>query len=112
MGKRNGKRKKEKEFQVNRAGGDFGLVGRRRVRGRVGRRPTRPASGGDGMGTAQGQRRGVGPHARGRGGLMAWHGDGGRGSRPGFDRRESGFATGKWWQGMGGGRGVMEVGSI
>jgi hypothetical protein len=49
----------------------------------VGRRPTRPASGGDGVGTAQGRRRGAGPHARGRG-LTAWHGDGGeRGSWPG-----------------------------
>jgi hypothetical protein len=50
------------------------------VRGRVGRRPTRPVSGGDGVGTAR-------AHMPEEGGLTAWNGDGGRGSRPGFDRR-------------------------
>jgi hypothetical protein len=56
MGKRNGKRKKEKEFQVNRAGGDFGLVGRGRAVSRP-NGPSRPTR----SGGRRGGRRGRGP---------------------------------------------------
>jgi hypothetical protein len=38
-----------------------------RARGRVGRRPTRPASGANGVGMVWGRRRGAGPRVRGRG---------------------------------------------
>jgi hypothetical protein len=63
-GKRNGKSKKEKEFQVNRAGGgDFGLVGRGRARGRSQLGPDGPRAAGDGVADAVG----VGPRARERG---------------------------------------------
>jgi hypothetical protein len=58
MGKRNGKTKTEKEFQVNRAGGDFGLVGR--DRGQLG--PDGPRGAGDGAADA------VGPFIGARGG--------------------------------------------
>jgi hypothetical protein len=62
IGKRNGKRKKKRNSELTGLGG-FRPSERRRARGRVGRRPTRPASG---------ERRGdgavcVGPRARGRG---------------------------------------------
>jgi hypothetical protein len=60
MGKRNGKRKKKREFLLAGPGGDFGPPGRER-----GRRPTRPISGGDG-----GERHhGAGPHVSERRGV-------------------------------------------
>jgi hypothetical protein len=55
-----GKGKKEKEFQVNRAGGDFGLVGRGRARGRGQLGPDGPRGAGDGAADAVD----VGPRAR------------------------------------------------
>jgi hypothetical protein len=72
IGKRKWERKKKKGFSASWAGGGvFGPAGRERARGRaggrVGKRPTRPASGEDGVGMARGRCRGVGPHARGRG---------------------------------------------
>jgi hypothetical protein len=106
--------------QLSGPGGVFEPAGRRRACGRVGRRPTRPASGGDSVGTTWGWCRGVGPHARGRG-LTAWNGDGGKrepvGVRPpmkscGGSPRESGFATGEWWRGTGGGRGSRRWGQF
>jgi hypothetical protein len=62
IGKRNGKRKKKRNSELIGLGG-FWPSERERARARVGRRPTRPASGerrGDGA-------MGVGPRARGRG---------------------------------------------
>jgi hypothetical protein len=102
MGKRHGKREKKKEFQVNRAGGDSGLVGggraasqpngpsqptrsRGRRGGRCGRGPTRQRGRGE---TASGGRRAVrdggepvagGPVLGGRGGGKARAGVGGHG---------------------------------
>jgi hypothetical protein len=62
MGK--GKRKRVSQLAGS-GGGVFGPA--ERERGRVGRWPTRPASGGDDVGMARGRCRGAGPHARGRG---------------------------------------------
>jgi hypothetical protein len=62
-----GKGKRKRVSQLAGPGGVFGPAERERARDRVGRRPTRPASGGDNAGTSQGRCRGVGPHARGRG---------------------------------------------
>jgi hypothetical protein len=60
--------KRKRVSQLAGSGGVFGPAGRERMRDRVGRRPTHPASWGDGVGMARGRCRGVGPHARGRGG--------------------------------------------
>jgi hypothetical protein len=62
-GKKKWKKEKEKEFQVNRAGGDFGLVSRGRVASRP-NGPSRPTR----SGGRHGGRRGRGPtRQRGRG---------------------------------------------
>jgi hypothetical protein len=57
---RKGKRKRKDISSASWAGGDFGLA----ERGRVGRRPTWPASGG----TARGRHCGRGPTCQGEGG--------------------------------------------
>jgi hypothetical protein len=62
-----GKGKRKRVSRLAGAGGVFGPVERERAHGRMGRRPTRPTSGGDGVGMARGRCRGAGPHARGRG---------------------------------------------
>jgi hypothetical protein len=51
IGKRNGKRKKKRNSEQTGLGG-FWPSERGRARGRVGRRPTRPASGGNSAGLA------------------------------------------------------------
>jgi hypothetical protein len=51
IGKGNGKRKKKKGFSTSWAGGEFLAQPSASARGRVGKQPTRPASGGDGVGT-------------------------------------------------------------
>jgi hypothetical protein len=72
MGKGNGKRKRERVSQLAGPGGVFGPAERERARGRVGRRPTRPTSGGDDVGTAPWR----GPTYQGEGGrLTARNGD-------------------------------------
>jgi hypothetical protein len=67
IGKGNEKRKKKKGFSASWAGEEFLAQPSASARGPVGRRPTRPASGGDGVGMARGWCCGAGPHARGRG---------------------------------------------
>jgi hypothetical protein len=62
-----GKGKRKRVSQLAGLGGVFGPAERERARGRVGRWPTWPASGVDGVGMAWGRCCGVGPHARGRG---------------------------------------------
>jgi hypothetical protein len=83
MGKRNGKREREKVSRLAGPGGVFGPARRERTRGRVGRR-------GGPLGPPAGRRHGDGAVARahmpGRGGLTAFERRRGR-SRPGFDRR-------------------------
>jgi hypothetical protein len=112
-----GKGKKEKEFQVNRAGGDFGLVGR----GRAASRPNGPSwptrSGG-----RRGGRRGRGTtRQRGRG-ETASRGEGGERSAVGENRspvnpmavprRWSGSGWTGWWQSTSGGRGSQRWGQF
>jgi hypothetical protein len=74
MGKRNGKRKKKKEFSDSWAGGNFGLAERGRARGG---QAAQPAHGGAAMARWAPWAR---AHASARGG-------GGGANRPGLDRR-------------------------
>jgi hypothetical protein len=71
----NGKRKKEKEFQVNRAGGG-GISAWSGARGRGQLGPDGPRGAGDGTADAVG----VGPRSRERGRLTALNGDRGAGA--------------------------------
>jgi hypothetical protein len=73
-GKRNGKRKKKKEFSASWAGGNFGPAKRGRSRGR---RPSRPAE----ERRRRGGRRGRGPTHQREEGVTAWSCDGGRTGR-------------------------------
>jgi hypothetical protein len=110
IGKEKGKRKKEKGFpQLARpgGGGEFGPA----ERGRAGRRPTWPASGG----TTRGRCRGRGPTCQreGEGTALGWGDRGGEpvGARPPVRstvvfRWGLGSVTTGWWQSMGGGRGL------
>jgi hypothetical protein len=74
IGKRNGKRKKKRDFLLAGPGGIFGTA--KRGRARAGRRPSRP--------TSRERRRdgavGVGPRARGRGRLTTSGGQTGEGA--------------------------------
>ena len=75
IGKRNGKRKKKRNFPANWAGGDFGPAGAW-AHARTGRRPSLARQ----RGMAWGRHRGRGTHARGRGRLKvsgSWTGEGG-----------------------------------
>jgi hypothetical protein len=109
MGKRNGKRKRKRNFQLAGpgGGGDFGPP--RRKRARVGAlvAQLRGSDGGE-------WRRGVGPHAREREGADGVDGNGGRGVSTGVQpaanpaavlRRWSGSSAGKRWRSTGGCRG-------
>jgi hypothetical protein len=96
IGKRNGKRKKEKEFSANWAGGILAQQARARACGRG-----QAAHGGA-------ERRGRMPwvraHRQREKGVTAWSLRQG-GEPVGLDCREPGFATEEWWRGTGGGRG-------
>jgi hypothetical protein len=79
-----GKGERERVSQLAGPGGVFGPAERERARGRVGRRPTRPASGGDGVGTVSW----CGPTCQRKGGLTARNGDGGEGAGRGSTASE------------------------
>jgi hypothetical protein len=110
MGKRNGKKKRRRNFQLAGPGGNFGPPGRERARGGVLAAQLAQLRGSDGGG----RRRGAGLHAREREGADSVDGNGGRGVSTGVRpaanpaavlRRWSGPSAGKQWRSTGGCRG-------
>jgi hypothetical protein len=83
MGKRNGKRKRRRNFQLAGPGGNFGPPGRERARAGALAAQLAQLRGSDGGE----RRRGMGPHAREREGADGVDGNGGRGFRPESGRR-------------------------
>jgi hypothetical protein len=117
-GKKKWERKKEKEFQVNRAGGDFGLVGRRR--GRAASRPngpSRPTRSGGRRGRHHGHgpmlQKGRGETASGGGGDQSAAGENRSPVNPtAVPRRWSGSGWTGWWQSTSGGWGSRRWGQF
>jgi hypothetical protein len=115
-GEKKWEKKKEKEFQVNRAGGDFGLVGRGRVASRP-NGPIRPTRSGDGaadaVGTGPRAREGEGRRRQGGGGERSAAGENRSPVNPtAVPRRWSGSGWTGWWQSTSGGRGSRRWGKF